>query len=271
MRILTRNAVKISAVILLTFCLFAGCEKDKENKLQLPPESAFVMDLSAFNGDQKSVLVASDINTRNAFAIAATTVGFWNLILAGVMYVPTVSYIKAFDYQPVRQANNKWLWSYTVDGLLYTYTAKLYGEVVGDHINWEMYLTKSGVYEDFLWYEGVCNTERTEGTWTLYAENPDVQTKAMDIEWTYNWEQKTGSLKYIYALPDNNEGNYIEYGITDNTDFNAYYDLHSIPQNTSWHILYNTTTEEGSISVISTGGTEKYCWDSNHDDIVCPE
>ena len=259
------NKAKVLFIVLfLITIVFNGCEKDKEDKLQLPPESAFSIDLSLFTDQVKST--ADPVpETRTNFAIAVGTVAFWNLIIKTVLAIPTYSYVKAFEYEPVRVSNDKWKWSYSVNVLGATYTAELYGEAIGAEIEWKMYVSQQGGFSEFLMYDGRCNIQRTEGYWRLY-ENPLAPAEYLKIDWTYNWEEQTGLVKYTYTKEgEETKGNYIEYGITTDTDYNAYYDLYSKPEDKYFSIMYNTTTHEGRIEYEGN----RYCWNSQLYNVQC--
>ncbi len=251
-------------VLLIPAIVFIGCEKDKEDKLELPPESAFLIDLSPFTDQQKST--AEPIpGTRANFAIAAGTVTFWNVIIAGVVAIPAFAYVKAFEYEPVRVTNDKWKWGYSVSVLGNTYTAELFGEVVGAEVEWEMYVSQQGGFSEFLMFDGKCNVQRTEGYWRLY-ENPLAPAEFLRIDWIYNWEEQTGSVKYTYTKAgEETNGNYIEYGKTTDTDYDTYYYLYSKPEEKYFKIKYNTATHEGRIEYEGNW----YCWDSQFYDVEC--
>jgi hypothetical protein len=261
--ICNKGKVLLAGLLLLTFA-FNGCEKDKEEKLQLPPKSAFSIDLSPFTQQTKST-AEPEPGTRANFAIAAGTVVFWNLVLAATVAIPVASYVKAFEYEPVRVSNEKWKWGYNVNVLGTIYTAELYGEVVGTGVEWKMYVSQQGGFSEFLLYDGMCNVQRTEGYWKLY-ENPLAPAEFLKIDWTYDWEEQTGTVKYTYSKEGaDGAGNYIEYGVTTETDYNTYYDLYNKSEDKYFNIKYNTTTHEGRIEYEGNW----YCWDSQLYDIEC--
>ncbi|MBN2613084.1 MAG: hypothetical protein JXB00_16145 [Bacteroidales bacterium] len=264
--ILKKSGKTLILLTLLLTVVFNGCEKDKEDKLQLPPESAFTIDLSPFASQAKTTAVA-ETGTHNNFLYAATVVTFWNIAIAGVMAIPTAAYVKAFEYEPVRVSNDKWKWSYSVTVNSIVYTAELYGEVVDAGVEWEMYVSQQVGFQDFLMFDGWCNIQRTEGYWKLY-ESPLAPVEFLQIDWTYNWEQQTGSVKYTYTKEGTDDiGNYIEYGVTENSAYNVYYNLYSQPEEKLFNINYNSDTREGRIEYDGNS----YCWDSNLYDIDCVE
>jgi len=238
-----------------------SCEKDKKDAPELPPESAFVMDFSDFQDNQKSTPTYANWTT------AVVTVGVWNTILAVTLAVPVASYIEAFNHEPVRVDNNTWKWSYTVQVNAVNYTADLYADVFDADVNWEMYISQEGGFSNFLWYKGTCDILRTHGNWTLYV-GPVSNNEFLEIEWTHDWETTTGDIRYTNVLASNEGiGDYIYAGITTDTPYNAFYDLYDNSKDNLVEINYNTVTREGNIYYDSLW----HCWNTNLEDITCPE
>ncbi len=266
-----KKALKTGKIVMpfLFTALLAGtsCKKDKEDTFELPPESAFVMDLSTFAPTQKSTEnnnLAPE--TKIYFTAAVVHVGFWSSVVSSIMAIPVASYIEAFNHKPERVEDNKWKWSYTVEVLGVDYTASLYGEIVGEQIEWEMYISMEGGFTEFLWYEGTCNITRTEGSWTLYKSYLSP-VACIEIDWNYDWDDQTGDVKYTYVEAGvQGNGNYIQYGITAETDYNTYYNMYESVSGRTVQIKYNTDTHEGTINYSDTW----YCWDSQLEDTTCP-
>jgi hypothetical protein len=237
------------------------CEKDKNDAPALPPESAFVMNFGDFQENQKSTL------TQSNWSAAAVTVGVWNTILGLTLAVPVASYIEAFHHEPVRVDNNTWKWSYTVPVNSVNYTADLYADVLDAEVLWEMYISQEGGFSNFLWYKGTCDILRTHGSWTLYL-GPVKNTEFLEIKWNHDWEKNTGDIRYTNVLSSSEEiGDYIYAGITTDTPYNAFYDLYDNSKDNLVKINYNTATKEGSIYYDGLW----HCWNSNLEDIECPE
>jgi hypothetical protein len=257
---------KIISKFLLVFLVLSGigmsgCNKDKDEAPQLPPESAFVMDFGNFVNDQKSV--QSGVN----WGTAVLTVGLWNTVLAVTLAVPVATYVEAMEQVPVRVDNNTWKWSFSVHVNLIKYTAELYADVSGSDVIWKMYVSQEGGFTDFLWYEGTSDILRTHGSWTLYL-SPASNVRFLQMDWTHNWEANTGDIKYTNVLSNTDGyGDYIHAGITTDTPYNAFYEIFDNSLDKTVTINYNTSTMEGSIFYDGSW----HCWDTNLQDITCPE
>lgn len=270
------NFQKLGTLLML-FALVAtmflsSCKKeDVGTPPDIPPEGAFVMDYDTFNDSEKSVE-----GTESAwnFAHAVTRVAFWNVILTGTMAIPVASYVEALKHEPVHHSGTTWLWEYEVKALFATYTAQLYGTKEDDKVVWEMYVSKNGDdnFQEFLWYKGENNLDRTSGKWTLY-KSVDDPTEFLQIDWTRNVADSTGTLKYTNIVPGGAEnGGYIYYGNDQDGELNAFYDIYNKGEDNLTEIEWNTTTKAGHIKgehIFSD--TEWHCWDENFQDIDCAE
>jgi hypothetical protein len=191
----------------------------------------------------------------------------WNTVLTVYLAVPVVSYIEAFNHEPVRVDNNTWKWSYTVQVNSVNYTAELYADVMDADVNWEMYISQEGGFSNFLWYKGTCDILRTHGNWTLYF-GPVKNSEFLDIEWNNDWEKSTGDIRYTNVLSSSEGiGDYIYAGITTDTPYNSFYDIYDSSTDNLVEINYNTVSKEGSIKYDGIW----HCWNSNLEDIACPE
>jgi hypothetical protein len=238
----------------------SGCEKDKVNEApELPLESAFVIDFSDFQTGKKSTL------TSENWTVAAVTAGVWNAVLTVTLAVPVASYIAALQQEPIRVDNDSWKWSYSVTVESVVYTANLYADVSGADVTWKMYVSQKGGFSNFLWFKGTCDILRTHGDWTLYL-GPLTNAEFLKIDWTHNWENNTGDIKYTNILSGSEgNGSYIYYGITTDFPFNVFYDIYDKGEDKLVKINYSTETKEGSIFYNELW----HCWNSNLEDIDC--
>jgi hypothetical protein len=254
------NRLFILGLAIIGVSSIISCEKDKKDAPELPPESAFIIDLSDFMNQKSTPTYAN-------WATAVGTVGFWNIILSATLAVPVASYVEAFNHEPVRVDNNTWKWSYTVEVDDINYTADLYADVFEAEVHWEMHISQEGGFSNFLWYKGTCDILRTHGNWTLYA-GPANNTEFMEIEWNHDWENTTGDIRYTNVWTASpGIGDYIYAGITNDTPYNAFYDLYDDSKDNLVKINYNTVTREGSIYYDDLW----HCWNSSLEDIECPE
>lgn len=259
----------ISLIIIST--LNVGCKKEEEDHgtaPNLPPQSSFVMDNSSFMDTSKAGNTKdSTYRNRN---IAAWDVGVWNFLLTVTFAVPVASFVESFNHQAVWESTNTWKWSYSVPVGNITYTAKLIGKINGSQVDWEMYISKTGLgaYTDFKWYEGTSFSDH--GTWTLNA-SPSNPTPFLGIEW-HNNSNGTSDIKYINVVPNGAEnGGFISYGKTLNAAYNVFYNIYNKGQNNLTEINWNSTSKEGQIKdSLFFHDTNFHCWNNLGKNVVCP-
>ncbi len=250
---------------------FSSCKKEEDPGVapDIPPEGAFVMDYDNFNKETKG---ADDTKSAWNFAAAWLHVGVWNTILTVGLVVPVASYVEALKHEPVHHSGTTWLWEYDVAVGFSTYTAQLYGTVDSDKVTWEMFVSKQGDsdFQEFKWYEGESNLSRTEGQWTLYKSNADP-TAYLQIDWTKNAEDSTGTIKYTNIIPEGIEnGGYISYGNGEAGELDAFYDIYNKGEDKLVEIEWNTVLHNGHIrSEHIYQDLDWNCWGTDYQDTDC--
>ncbi len=250
----------IAMSMLCTFFL-TGCEKekDKEKGPDLPPITTFAIDLSDFTsaGELKSV------DPKSNFHLVVGAVSYWNLVLSAAMVIPVAAYAEAFNHDAVRLDNDTWQWTYAVNN---EYNAKLTADVMNDSVYLSMNIEKADASMDVVWFTGKCDILRTGGEWTVNDVPLASQTAWLFIEWNADYEDKTFDVKYLNVRPGADyEDSYIEYGITNSTDYNAYYNLYNSETNMLYEVDYNTETHVGTV----TDGLNQLCWDESFNNTIC--
>jgi hypothetical protein len=263
--------VKSFLSILLTVLMLMisnSCKKDDKDEVpELPPVEALLMDFSDFQnipGDKKAV------SSYDNFRYAVSNVVVWNLIATVLVAVPCVAYVEAFNHEAVYLGDNSWQWSYSVTADQSTFTAKLISKrISNEEFTLKMLVSKSGTggFEDFKWFEGTVRYDHTAANWTLYA-SPEVTAPVMTIDWTMDWEENLYSIKYTNIQAGNENGSYIEHGVTASNPFNAYYVISTTAGTVQ--IEWNKTTKAGHVkSPEQFGDSNWHCWDDYFLDIVC--
>lgn len=124
-----------------------------------------VIDFSDFHQDTKSDPGALNAAQQEATAWywlnAAAHVTVWNTIITIGLAVPVAAFRESFNHEGVYQGNKEWAWTYDVTTPDAVYTADLHGTIKDTTVLWEMYVSRAGVFEDFLWYYGEVNFART--------------------------------------------------------------------------------------------------------------
>jgi hypothetical protein len=281
MEVIMFKNIRILLAIGLVLLLVISCSKSssgpKEEPPAIPPASSFIMDFSDFTGPDTSGNMPENgvpnefILTYQNWGWAYTNVVVWNTVLTVTLAVPVAAFLESFKHEPSQQSNGKWLWSYSFTALNSSYTAKLYGSVSNDGTEWEMYIAKEGVYEDFLWYEGGADLPRTHGTWTVYA-NPDNATPFLSIEWNRDVNAGTADITYTNITPSvQNNGDYISYGLVGDATYDAFYQIYQKGENHLVKIEWNRQIMYGRIKdLMHFEDEEWHCWDEHLEDIDCP-
>jgi hypothetical protein len=247
--------------VLAVLFLFNGCKKEEEaSSPLLPPLSAFSMDVDEFTPTKSAEYIPTN------YQLAVFAFNYWNSVLAANLIIPVLVYGEALEQEPIEVADNKWLWSFSVSNGDATYTAELFGEIAGDSVEVEMYITQEGGFENFLWFTGVFDRDRTIGRWTIY-DDPETPEEWLSIVWHHNWSDNTYDIKYEVTLAGNPyEGSYIEAAKTEDPVYDFIYNVYDSNADELYAIELNTATHAGRIQY----NLAWHCWDAGHADIVCP-
>ena len=258
----TIKAIRFAVLMII---LLPACETDKqEDPPLLPPASSMVIDFSDFELDTKSELTAW------YWLNAAVNVAVWNTVITVGLAVPVAAFWESFNHEGVYQGDKEWIWSYNVPVLGIIYKADLHGTLQDTSVLWEMYITRTEAYDDFLWYYGEVSLDRTQGYWIM-NENPQEPNELLRIDWTREANAETSEIKYSNIKPGGDEnGGYIQYGIISEGDYDCFYDIYIKSSNKLVNILYNSETKEGRIKdPVSYGDDSWRCWDSTLQDTDC--
>lgn len=245
---------------------FTSCKKDKDENPapEIPPQSSFVMDNSSFSGT-KSV----DLTNIN-YVWAAANVNWWNAVLTVNLAVPVASYKEAFNHQAVYDPQtSSWVWTYTVTSGNDTYTAALHAKLVADGVRWEMYISKSGAYSNFLWYYGVSDVSTSSGYWVL-KNSAELNQDYIRIDW-HNTHDGVADIRYENILAGTAEvGSYIKQSINNDVEYNAAYDIYLSSTQHLCEIKWLRPNQNGRVKdSMHFGDSNWHCWDASHADMVC--
>lgn len=275
--------------LVFTLVFAASCDNsddgtDEANNLALPPYESMVIDFSDFTDDSNSGKSASLVYDNKApngnWFFSRIVVGVWNSALFTTLAVPVASFKSAFAHTPEELGDNKWQWTYSVDGFTSEYTARLTGQVTGEEVLWEMYITKVGIgaFEEFLWFSGSSAMDGNSGYWLLNesAERPEAMLR---IDWERS-NDEIGNIRYTWVREMDEQENddmfkdsYLEYGLQDG-DLDAYFNAHAYDSNkqdfSDVRIEWSRETFVGRVRAFDYFEDEVWhCWDSNGDDVQC--
>jgi hypothetical protein len=255
----SKMIIYVTAILVFFTVIIVACEKDKKSSApELPPLSSFSIQIDDFASTKAA-------GSYTNFLTAALATGYWTSVLTTYLAVPVASYAEALQHPAQRLDNNTFEWTYTITVRDTIYTANLFAFIESDGINMEMHISKEGGFQDFVWYTGTFNLQRTEGEWTI-QDNPENNTTWLSILWHHDYEAKTFDIQYKNVYPSGDfMDSFIKYGIRNESDYNAFYTIYNSPEDKSFEIKYNTTSHEGSIYYESLW----HCWDVNYQDVVC--
>ena len=271
----TSNRLKNSqiATILALIMLLSACTKDDEATdkpaPQLPPQSSFVIDFENFK-DADTSNYKSSLTYQN-WGWAATNVAVWNAALTITLAVPVAAFYESFNHTGVYDpGSNSWVWSYNFFAGGAIHLAQLKASLVPDGVKWEMYISKNNAYNEFLWYTGISATDNAGGTWQLNI-SPQEPSPFISIIWSRDVVNEFTEIKYINVIPGHDDnGSYIYYGIDNNLELNAFYDIFSESHNNLMNIRWSRELKLGQVKDgFHFGNNNWHCWDENLEDVVC--
>ncbi len=253
-------------LVLVFLVVASSCKKEEEDKPapDLPPKSAFVMDFSEF--DDASDTAKKSNSSSQYWGTAFINVTVWNTIIALSAIVPVAAYQHAITQDAEYLGDNKWEWKFNFKAGNNSHSAVLTGELSNEQVNWEMKI------DGFTWYTGTSRYDRTSGSWILY-KSPSNAYQLLEITWHRN-SDGTSDIRYENIVPEgypkhDENGGYIEYGIVNDTIFDAYYEIYNKGADNLTNIQWNRETRAGRISDPNTfnDSGKWHCWDSNLQDM----
>lgn len=264
-------------ICVVTLVFIYSCNKNKGPVPELPPENSMMLNISDLDTNQtKSLQITKSLDTTSINYIhSGINVLAWNFILSVGLAVPTAAFSESFNHEPIwNEDSNDWIWSYDYQAVLATYSANLHGKVVGDSVEWKMYISRDGVsaFSDFLWYEGKSANNRTGGWWTIY-ENPTSGKKMLGVIWRENIDETSFIEFKNIRLGDIENGGYINYEETLDLDYNRIYKIYNKGRDNLTHIQWNSETKNGRVQDPFKFSSDTlltwHCWNQQYKDIDC--
>jgi len=246
---------------------FHSCQKETEevpDAPKLPPEASFIMDFSDFES-------ADTAKSFTYWHHAAVNAVFWNVVIFVNGVVPVTAFRESFNHAPVYQGDLTWMWAYSYPIGGKTYSAKLYGTLLTDVVNWEMYISEEGGYTDFKWYTGTTRTDETQADWVLY-KSPLDPIQLVGIDYQKNEAEGTAKIQYTNIVPGGPEnGGYIAYGTQVDDLYDTFYDIYNKGAENLTLIEWDKLTKAGRVQdEAKFGDAEWHCWDNNLLNTICP-
>ncbi len=276
-----KKLIWLILVVLISSAITTGCKKkDKGNPPELPPTESMVMDFSNFVNGTKS---AKGV-LNSTWEFASLYAGYWSTLITTTLAVPTTAFEQAHQNSPSFIDENFWQWSFnttvTVNNVNTIYKARLTGQKTATEVQWKMYITKegSGAFSEFLWFEGTSEPDGTAGQWTI-NHSSRYQEQVLLINWTRSGNE-VNSAKYLYTRERNDtrqtdplKGSYIEYGNTSDP-LDSFFSIHYF-NGVSFMDLRIEWSQASKLGRVNSpgyfGNNNWYCWNTNYENIVCPQ
>ncbi len=254
--------------LMLAIVSISCSEKENEDTLpELPPVDALMMDFSEFIDNPAPMQALKSMDTYQNAVYSYATVSIWNLLVNLPMIVPVAVYLESFNHTPAYLGDNTWQWTYSKPAGENTYTARLVTtRISNDEFTAEMFISQVGVAGEFMWFDGTVRYDRTHAEWTMY-KSPAENLAWLEIEWNKDWEKEISDI--TYTITDGEEsGSYITFGITEDTDYDAYYAISFSQKETM--IKWNRTDKTGRVKdSVNFGDEIWHCWNEMFVDVDC--
>jgi len=248
-----------------------SCNKENDEPApDIPPLSTFLMDFAGFEDDDTTGY--RSVETYKNWWWAASHVKVWNTLIKVGLAIPVASFAESFKHEAIYDPESgTWTWSYNFWTGGVAHKAELHASMDTQGILWEMFISKEGAYTNFQWYYGISGTDGRSGFWQL-NNNPTDNQPLLLITWNRNPDDGTADIKYENIVPGGAEnGGYIHYGITNETPYNAFYDIFNKGQDKLMNIQWHFPNLEGQVKdPVHYGDAEWHCWNELLQDTQCP-
>lgn len=267
-----KNKLYFSLLLIVIFSgvLFLNsCDKEDMNEPPvLPPIESLAMDFSAFSDPSDTLVSKKTLPNYTNWGVAFTNVAFWNLFISAKLAVPVFAYAEALKHTPVYLGDSRWEWKYSITHNSTTFTASLQAErISNEEYSAEMFISSSGGFTNFKWFEGTLRYDRTSAFWTMY-ESPLIPGALLTADWNHNWETGEGDITYTnIKVGDPENESFISYVVDPLLAFDAKYMISLSTGQTQ--IEWNMETLEGRIKSPWFKNSEWHCWNQYLHSISC--
>ncbi|WP_370086123.1 hypothetical protein [Ekhidna sp.] len=261
---------KILAILLIPMTLLWSCSDDdgsaQDPQPNMPPESSMAPNFENFEDDGGRMAAV------NNWAYAATSVGVYSAILYSNLVVPVTAFRVGLNQNATYNTETElWIWEYDVNVAgKGSYNVRLTADVDGSDVDWTGYISLSGVFEDFVWFEGESNLEATAGSWTLY-ESPQSPSAWLTVNWTDNESTEVSTSTFTIQKAGDFFGSSISYEANANADYNRGVTIVDTNASNTIDVDWNHPSGEGRVkSEAHFQNTAYHCWDDTLNDTDCP-
>ena len=249
-----------------------GCsQEDEPQAMQEAPmvPSAATLDMKIYTFSEED---ASNSRTMaegkwNAFH-AGWGFNIWAIIVKAQVAVPAAALHEAFKQTPLLTEDDRWLWTYDVEVIGNNYQVELYAKNQGNQqAGWEMYLSKEGGFQDYLWITGTSDRGSKQGQWIVNKEAAEL----MRVDWKKGSSDTLTELTYTHLeAGSEHEGSYVKYQTLSEGDYNVAYSVYLSNEANTLKVNYHTETQVGRVSDEKRFKDEAWhCWNSDFEDVSC--
>ncbi|MDN3669159.1 hypothetical protein QWY93_07455 [Echinicola jeungdonensis] len=267
--------LKSSMSFLMALLVFVfSCSESDDGQMQgpepvMPPETSMAPDMSMFDDEGGE---ENRVNTIQNWAYAAINVGVYSSILYSHLIVP----VRAFKVTINQEAHfnedaGLWVWekSFEVPSRG-TFSVRLTAEVDGTDVSWTGYVSKSGVFENFVWFDGTSKLNGESGKWNLY-ESPENPEAWLSNSWEIDREVGNGNTSFTVEKEGNHQGSSITYSIEKGADYDRTVLINDVSNSNLVEVQWNKESKFGRVKSEAKYGDEMYhCWDEQLQDSECP-
>lgn len=248
--------------------LFQFCKEEEKNAPEIPDTLSFIMEFP----DLTEVKKYKKENSNAIFSFEKLEV--WNNIIFDSLAVAKKSYIELLKTsEAVYLEENTWLQTFDFNINSIDFTGKFYSKTENDSLDLKMYLSKTGEYQNFLWFYGYFDINLTSGQWILFDKPPVNEYEPQElilIDWS-NKDEENFIIKYTNIKSSSTDnGNYITYNKNSDENFPDIYSIYNKGQDNFTTIELNQNTKKGRVkSIIHFNDNEWHCWNENLENIDC--
>ncbi len=266
-----RRTLTLALLTALTACATdSTAPSDPGPPPELPPLTSMSGDFSLFGAPaEPHAEFPSDASQSSLnFGNAAIRVLAAQVATVIALTVPVATFAAAANSTPTFEDDDRWHWRFTTVRLGHTYTAHLSGAVHGSTVGWDMRIsspTHAPPLDEFVWYGGQGQLDRTSGRWIFYdPATPASAAAVLRIDWDHvsatehGWEAT--------ALAGAASGDVFSASVDGDHRMITYLDA---SEQAFMEIYWNAVDGSGYLIGPNFKGGVKACWDGNQQDVAC--
>jgi len=272
----TCRSTYIRAFFLILLAILTACTSDSTSPQdpgpppELPPLTSMSGDFSFFGAPDASYaeLAQGANQTSLNFVNAGIRVLAAQVATVVGLAVPVATFAAAANSTPTFEDDDRWHWRFTTAQGGHTYTAHLSGAVQGSVVDWDMRITSpthSPPLDEFVWYGGQGQVDRTSGTWTFYdPATPAPSNAVLRIDWTHTSTTQHGWEATALAGPASGD---VFTASVDGDD--RMITFNDASEQAFMEIYWNAADGSGHLIAPHYNGGVKACWDTAQQDVAC--